>query len=79
MAKINKEDLAVEVEKYSLIYDKANVQYKNCEAVDQAWAQITTKVDIEGMLLFMTDAIHTASGVFRQIAKWSSHGWLCMR
>ena len=48
MAKIDKEQLAVEVQKFVYLYDKSNPQYKNRVVNDQAWAKIATQLGIEG-------------------------------
>ena len=47
MARIDKEKLAFEVEKYVFLYDKSNAQYKNRNATDQAWAAIASELGID--------------------------------
>ena len=48
MARIDKEKLAFEVEKYVFLYDKSHAKYKNRNATDQAWAAIASDLGIEG-------------------------------
>ena len=50
MAKINKERLAVEVEKYEFLYNKQHRDYKNRILADQTWACIASDIGIEGEL-----------------------------
>jgi len=50
MAKINKERLAVEVEKYEFLYNKQHTDYKNRILADQTWACIASDIGIEGEL-----------------------------
>ena len=48
MARIDKEKLAFEVEKYVFLYDKSTAKYKDRNATDQAWAAIASELGIEG-------------------------------
>jgi len=48
MARIDKEKLAFEVEKYVFLYDKSNAKYKDRKATDQAWAAVASELGIEG-------------------------------
>ena len=55
IAKIDKEKLAMEVEKHVYVYDKSHPNYKNGECIDQAWAQIASNLGIEGELIILPD------------------------
>ena len=48
-----KELLAGEVQKYPLLYDKTNKQYKNRVLVDQAWAKIAETLGMEGLFCIL--------------------------
>ena len=48
MARIDKEKLAFEVEKYVFLYDKSHAKYKSRNATDQAWAAVASELGIEG-------------------------------
>jgi len=54
MARIDKEKLAFEVEKYVFLYDKSNAQYKNRNATDQAWAAIASELGIDRLVQFVS-------------------------
>jgi len=47
LARIEKEKLAFEVEKYVFLYDKSHAKYKNRNATDQAWAAIASELRSE--------------------------------
>jgi len=53
MAKIDKEKLAFEVEKYVFLYDKTHPNYKNRNASDEAWAAIASELKLEGNLIVL--------------------------
>jgi len=78
MAKINKERLEVEVEKYEFLYNKQHRDYKNRILADQTWACIASDIGIEGELwvwlcsrhpLMPTDAQIIFSSLPSRVAK----------
>ena len=48
-----KEKLASEVQKWPLLYDKSDKNYKNRVLVDQAWAKVAENMGIEGLFLLI--------------------------
>ena len=46
-----KENLASEVQKWPLLYDKSDKNYKNRVLVDQAWVKVAENMRMEGLFL----------------------------
>ena len=53
----HKEMLALEVQKFPCLFDKACANYKNRTQVDLAWAEVSNNLDIEGWLQQASTAV----------------------